>query len=108
MIMIQYTKDGNYRPVVACDVCSHIISNANWAAAVSLSGPWHGRDPGLLQVLHVHKGLCQREAEHRLVGMGGSDNTGWEELATHVVQLLAGVGIKDLVIKDPEVKQPPG
>jgi hypothetical protein len=72
-------QNGQYTPVVVCDECGGIITDAFSAMEVSSSAP----EGATAQAFHVHKGACDDAMSARLGGMHGS-----EELAVHLVQLL--------------------
>lgn len=72
-------QNGQYSPVVICDECGGVITDAFGAMVVSSSAP----EGATAQAFHVHKGPCDDAISARLGGMYGS-----EELAVHLVQLL--------------------
>lgn len=72
-------QDGQYVPVVICDECGGVITDAFGAVEVSSSAP----DGAAAQAFHVQKGACDDAISTRLGGMHGS-----EELAVQLLQLL--------------------
>ena len=72
-------KDGQYRPVIVCDECGGVITDAFNATQISSSAP----EGATAQAFHVHKGACDEAISARLGGMHGS-----EELAVHLMQLI--------------------
>lgn len=78
---------GRSAPIMECDICGERIDRVGAAAAVF---PRSGRDGETLPVLHVHKGPCHDQAEHRL---GGNAGAPWQELRHHIVYLLNNIGM---------------
>jgi len=72
-------KSGQYLPVIVCDECGSIITDAFNATQISSSAP----EGATAQAFHVHKGACDEAISARLGGMHGS-----EELAVHLMQLI--------------------
>lgn len=68
-------RDGRIAPVVVCDVCSDMISDAREGAAVFTCT---AKPNAKTEVLHAHKDQCHDQAEARI------DNPGWDELALHL------------------------
>lgn len=72
-------KNGQYMPVIVCDECGGIITDAFNATQISSSAP----EGTTAQAFHVHKGACDDAISARLGGLHGS-----EELAVHLMQLV--------------------
>jgi len=87
MILFHYV-DGRYTPVLICDVCEKRIVDGDLAAVVHRHGDPEQAE--LLPCMYVHKGACHDTAETQ---MGGADNTGWQELETHLLFLLLNTKI---------------
>lgn len=94
MVKILYS-DGEYAPIIICDICGLHIKDAGNAAVVSESSPENGK---ILDVSHVHKGKCQNHAEAQLIAKG-IETIGWEEMSFHMLDLLHNLGL-DLVKLD--------
>lgn len=86
-------RNGRYFPVVVCDICKKIITEAENAAIVHIicqpSGDFLGEE-SFVDVLHVHKEDCLEIGEYSL---GGRANTGWVELRMHLGHLVSNAGM---------------
>jgi ribA/ribD-fused uncharacterized protein len=72
-------QSGRYRPVVVCDQCGEVITNAMNAMQVSSAAP----EGKIAQAFHVHKGACDETLSQRLGSVLGS-----EELSVHLIELV--------------------
>ena len=88
MIMLYY-NEGNWSPVLVCDVCQQRITRRHTGMAVGGVLPNDG-NPELEPLLHAHKGECLDEAERRL---GKGSAVGTDELAFHLACLVHNVGL---------------
>lgn len=102
MIRIQSSGGLNWRisAVFACDVCGEPITDIRNGVAVFRSFG-QGEDE-LHEVLHAHKGECDRRAVERLVGQ---QRGLWFELSQHLNELVMGmsVNIRDMINQEPDV-----
>jgi len=88
MIKMMMSKDGALGPVVVCDACGERIMEVRKAVAMY---PSRSVEPGqLADVLHVHKGDCDRRASAKHGDAGGTD-----ELGTHLVFLIENTDLRD-------------
>ena len=71
--------NGQYAPVLLCDECGGVITDALAASVVSTSAP----EGATAEAFYVHKGACDDALCARLGGLHGS-----EELAVHLIQLV--------------------
>lgn len=90
--------DGLTCPKVFCDSCGEEIQDAKQAAIVFKNFMNNGQRTN---VTYVHKdfvkGNCLSQAEASIRAQGGQP--GWEELGTHLADLLSNVGIDSQDIK---------
>jgi hypothetical protein len=94
MIRIRYIEE-RYAPVVICDICEQRITNSGLAVIVYPRRL--GNEAELLEPWHVHKGTCLATADERL---GGREKVGWEELATHLMEVAMNCGRSSHQIKE--------
>jgi hypothetical protein len=83
-------------PVFTCDVCGQAIADVGSGAVVFRGFGVGGGE--LLELMHVHKGRCHDQAEARMCGSRGP----WHELADHVKEIQAGLGItiRDMINRE--------
>jgi len=84
MIKIIHTKN-RYCPIIHCDVCGEIITDAGMAAVLRKTQRLAEGEES--EVLYVHKLRCLEIMEHRL----GND-TCMDEMNTHFMQLILNAG----------------
>ena len=92
MILVQF-KNAGYAAVIVCDICQQRISDGGLAVAVFPHVDHESSE--LLPVLHAHKGPCHHAAEAKLGG-----NTGWEELANHLLEMAHNSGLSPEALID--------
>lgn len=79
-------RAGRTCPVVVCDICDDMISNAEEGAAVFSC---RSKDNLKTNVVHVHKGACQDKAEEQI-----GDDSGWDELGHHLYLVCSNTAVK--------------
>jgi hypothetical protein len=79
-------KNHRYAPIFICDACNKRITDAKMAIAISPSGNVNEGD--LNEVLHLHKGNCDKIGQQKLGGQNG-----WEPLEVHILFLWLNAGL---------------
>lgn len=80
-------RERRLTPVFVCDICEQPIMDLTGGAVV-FRNRGVGEDE-LLELLHVHKGVCDQQAVARISGQG---HTPWHELADHLNEIAYGAG----------------
>ena len=92
--------NGQISTVFVCDVCKEPITDIHNGVALCRSFG-QGEDE-LYDVLHAHKGACDKRAVERL---GARPSGPWSELSHHLNELVMGmhVSVRDMINQEPSV-----